>query len=168
MGAHTFVEAAAMPGKFVFNLDKPEKFNKAAYLAAIKDTRKLKHPSEIYSSYGPEEMGVGMVIKVQHKPEWSVVLPSDPNKYPLECGFSYGIVSRKTIWQYVQAVLVGVCRSSPGAFVFSYEDGDLGDIKEVGYFDYERDEFVVTHQGLPSAADFETASGNHHQQQQGH
>jgi hypothetical protein len=50
-----------MPGKFVFQLDKPEKFNKAAYLAAIKDSRKLKHPSEIYSSYGPEEMGVSGV-----------------------------------------------------------------------------------------------------------
>ncbi len=40
---------------------------------------------------------------------------------------------------------------------------------QVGHFDYEQDEFVVAHQGLPSAADFETASGghhDHHQQQQ--
>lgn len=48
-----------MPGSFVFRLADPDKFQKGPYLQAIKDSKKIKPPPEIYASYGPEEMGVG-------------------------------------------------------------------------------------------------------------
>ncbi|GIL84256.1 hypothetical protein Vretimale_15880 [Volvox reticuliferus] len=139
-----------MPGKFKFSLEKPEKFNQAAYLEAIHETRKLKPPADIYVAYGPEDMGMAMVIKAQHRQEWNLVLPTDPNKYDLECGFTYGITSRRGIWDFVRPVLVGVCRSSPGAFVLEWEDDDLGDVVEIGSFDPGVGDIVVHHRGLPS------------------
>ncbi|EFJ51473.1 hypothetical protein VOLCADRAFT_103505 [Volvox carteri f. nagariensis] len=161
-----------MPGKFKFSLAKPEKFNQAAYLSAIHETRKLKPPPDIYVAYGPEEMGVAMVIKVQHRQEWNLVLPTDPNKYDLECGFTYGITSRRGIWDFVRPVLLGVCRSSVGAFELAWEDGDLEDVVEVGRFDHELGDIVVLHKGLPSVDQLNRAamprpgSGSWHSQQQ--
>ncbi|GLC37151.1 hypothetical protein PLESTB_000985700 [Pleodorina starrii] len=158
-----------MPGKFKFSLAKPEKFDQAAYLQAIHETRKLQPPADLYVSYGPEDMGVAMVIRAQHRQEWNLVLPTDPNKYDLECGFTYGITSRREIWDFVKPVLLGVCRSSPHAFSLEWEDGDLGDVVEVGRFDPAVGDIVVHHRGLPSMDQFNSmprpASGSWHSQQ---
>ncbi|GFR43082.1 hypothetical protein Agub_g4089 [Astrephomene gubernaculifera] len=150
-----------MPGKFVFSLAKPELFNQPAYLAAIHESRKQKPPAELYVSYGPEDMGVAMVIKVNNRHEWNLVLPTDPNKYALECGFTYGITSRRAIWDFVRPLLLAVCRSSPGAFELLWEDDDLGDVVEVGRFDPAagpHGDLVVVHRGLPSTQQFEQIS----------
>ncbi|PNH10866.1 hypothetical protein TSOC_002404 [Tetrabaena socialis] len=146
-----------MPGRFVFNLANPDKFNQAPYLAAIRDVqRTIRPPPDVYAGYGPEDMGVAMVIKIQHRQEWNLVLPTDPNKYALECGFTYGITSRRAIWDYVKTVLLAVCRSCPGAFELTWEDGDMGEgVVEVGRFDAAQGKLVVSHKGLPSAAQFE-------------
>lgn len=53
-------------------------------------------------------------VQVSHRPEWSMVLPTDPNRYPLECGFTYGITSRTVLWSFVKGVIEAVCRSCPG------------------------------------------------------
>ncbi len=52
---------SAMPGKFHFELTNAAAFDRAAYLAAIRATRKLRPPPDLYVSYGPEDMGMAMV-----------------------------------------------------------------------------------------------------------
>ncbi|KAG2498416.1 hypothetical protein HYH03_003674 [Edaphochlamys debaryana] len=96
-----------------------------------------------------------MVIKAQHRHDWNMVLPTDPNKYPLECGFTYGVTSRREIWEYLRAVLLAVCRSCPLAFELYWEDGDLGEVSEVGRFDPAKKDIVVSHRGLPTKEEFE-------------
>ncbi|PNW73559.1 hypothetical protein CHLRE_13g563950v5 [Chlamydomonas reinhardtii] len=172
-----------MPGKFKFTLANPDKFNQEAYLAAVHGTRKLKPPSDVYVGYGPEDMGSAMMIRVQSRQEWNLVLPTDPNKYTLECGFTYGITSRKAIWEYVKPVLLAVCASCPYAFELYWEDADGGDVVEVGRFDAITKSIIVSHRGVPSAAEFEQeaaaqakaqqqkqqqAAHQHQQQQQQH
>uniref|UniRef100_A0A7S0VUT3 Uncharacterized protein n=1 Tax=Polytomella parva TaxID=51329 RepID=A0A7S0VUT3_9CHLO len=147
-----------MPGTFVFKIENSSKYVKEKYLAAISETRKLENPPDLYVSYGPEEMGVAMVIKVSHKPEWTLVLPSDPLNYPLECGFTYGVVSRIKVWEYLREVIVILCRQNPGLFEFHYEDKDLGDYHEAGFYDVYQKKIVVKHIGLPSASDFERSA----------
>ncbi|KAG2423995.1 hypothetical protein HXX76_014821 [Chlamydomonas incerta] len=158
-----------MPGKFKFTLANADKFNQEPYLAAIHGTRKLKPPSDVYVGYGPEDMGSAMMIRVQSRQEWNLVLPTDPQKYTLECGFTYGITSRKAIWEYVKPVLLAVCASCPYAFELYWEDADGGDVVEVGRFDPITKSILVSHRGVPSAAEFEqeaAAQAKAHQQKQ--
>lgn len=54
-------------------------------------------------------------------------------------------------------MLLGVCRSSPGAFSLEWEDGDLGDVVEVGRFDPEARDIVVQHRGLPAASELKNS-----------
>ncbi|KXZ51151.1 hypothetical protein GPECTOR_13g638 [Gonium pectorale] len=150
-----------MPGKFRFELANKDLFKQAPYLAAITETRKLHPPQDLYVSYGPNDMGVAMVIKATQRQDWNLVLPTDPQKYDLECGFTYGVTSRRSIWDFLRPVLLAVCRSCPGAFELMWEDGDLGDVVEVGRYDPEvgkSGDIVILHRGLPSAEQFEQAS----------
>ncbi len=57
-------------------------------------------------------------------------------------------------------MLLGVCRSSPGAFELEWEDHDLGEVMEVGRFDPTvgpSGDIVVQHRGLPSVSQMKTA-----------
>eukprot|EP00877_Chromochloris_zofingiensis_P014203 jgi/Chrzof1/9036/Cz03g33230.t1 len=141
-----------MGGKFVFELKNPLSFNKDSYIKALKEVRSFPAPKEVYVSYGSEEMGIGLLVKVQHRAEWTLVLPLNPVKDPLECGLTYGVVSRAVIWKYIKQVLCHICKLVPYAFEFSYEDDDLGDCQEYGYWDHKSQEFVVKHKGLPSSS----------------
>lgn len=53
-----------MGGKFVFDLKDRSHFEKAKYLQALKDIRKLKPSEELYVSAGQQEMGISLIIKV--------------------------------------------------------------------------------------------------------
>ncbi|KAG2498417.1 hypothetical protein HYH03_003675 [Edaphochlamys debaryana] len=143
-----------MPGKFVFRLVKPERFDQKSFLNAIHETRMLRAPRDVYISYGPEDLGTALVLRSTSRQEWNLVLPTDPNKYPLECGFTYGITSRRELWEYVREILLAVCRSSPEAFELYWEDDDLGDVVEVGRFDPVTKGIVISHRGLPTAEQF--------------
>mmetsp|Transcript_6026 Transcript_6026/g.13147 ORF Transcript_6026/g.13147 Transcript_6026/m.13147 type:complete len:167 (+) Transcript_6026:274-774(+) len=140
-----------MGGSFIFAVKSRLHFKPDAYQNALKEIKQqYKVPPELYVSFGPKEYGIGMTIKVHHRHEWALVLPLDPTKSDIECGFTYGIVSRRSIWEYVRTVLCHVCRACPHAFDFQYEDHDLGDVVEVGYFNTSSGSFVVQHRGLPS------------------
>ena len=54
-----------MGGKFIFELANPAEFKAKPYLDAIHQSKKLKHPPELYVSYGPEDMGQALVVKVR-------------------------------------------------------------------------------------------------------
>lgn len=49
----------------MFELREPSLWKQKAYLDAIHGTKKsLKPPPEVYATYGPEDLGQAMVIKV--------------------------------------------------------------------------------------------------------
>ncbi|MEW5300570.1 MAG: hypothetical protein WDW36_003490 [Sanguina aurantia] len=148
-----------MPGnRFTFSLRNKTSFNKATYVAALMQAVKVKAPPELYVSFdGREAMGVGLVIKVQRHPEWTLILPLDPLVNAIGCELTIGVVSRKAIWDWIRTTLVLVCRAAPFAFVFSYEDHDVGEagVVEVGFYDYKADAFLVQHRGLPGAEEME-------------
>lgn len=139
-----------MGGHFTFELSDRARFSTERYKEAMLDIRKIKPPKEVYVSFGPEDMGVYMIIKVQHRAEWTLILPTNPLKDPVENGLTYGVVSRTAVWNYIKAVLSIICQKLPYTFEFSYVDEDLGDCKEVGFYDYAQNKFVVQHSGLPS------------------
>lgn len=141
-----------MGGHFTFALTDRARFNAERYKDAIKEIRKIKAPKEVYTSFGPEDMGVYMILKVQHRAEWTLILPVNPLKDTIENGLTYGVVSRTAVWNYIKAALSVICQKLPYAFEFSYTDEDLGDCKEVGFYDYQQEKFVVQHSGLPSTA----------------
>ncbi|MEW5317956.1 MAG: hypothetical protein WDW38_009212 [Sanguina aurantia] len=106
---------------------------------------------------------------VQRHPEWTLILPLDPLVNAIGCELTIGVVSRggdaagkptvsrKAIWDWIRTTLVLVCRAAPFAFVFSYEDHDVGEagVVEVGFYDYKADAFLVQHRGLPGAEEME-------------
>lgn len=54
-----------MGGKFIFELSNPGRFKAKPYLDAIHSSKHIKPPAELYVSYGPEDMGQALIIKVR-------------------------------------------------------------------------------------------------------